>query len=190
MSLDRPGFTDPVLQSQAAFRAVLEALSRPGRRQSLGADLHPPARLSQAAAAVLLTLVDGDTVLHLADDTQDAAPWLQFHAGTQLGSLEHADFVLARTLPDLGLLAQGTDDAPELSATVILEVSGFDEGSRYVLAGPGLQSPSPVTISGLPEDFLSRWQRNHALYPTGVDLILCHGTEIMAFPRSLTVMEA
>jgi alpha-D-ribose 1-methylphosphonate 5-triphosphate synthase subunit PhnH len=200
MSLELPGFAAPVLQAQAAFRAVLEAMSRPGQRQSVGTTLTPPAPLSLAAAAVLLTLADADTVLHLADDTDCCAEWVQFHTGTRLGPVDAADFVLARTLPDLATLAQGTDDAPELGATVILEVDGlgFDglgtgglgTGQSFRLSGPGLKAPALFTVSGLPADFARRWRHNRGSFPRGVDLILCHGTEIVAFPRSLTVMEA
>ena len=56
MTMLTAGFADPVLDAQACFRAVLEAMSRPGRIQRTGTALKPPEPLNRAAAAVLLTL--------------------------------------------------------------------------------------------------------------------------------------
>ena len=47
-----------------------------------------------------------------------------------------------------------------------------------------------LTADGLPADFVAVWQRNHALFPRGVDLILCAGTPLAALPRSVSIEEA
>ena len=60
-----PRFTDPVDEAQATFRAVLDAMARPGRLHRVGTRLTAPAPLDQATAAVLLTLVDNETPLWL-----------------------------------------------------------------------------------------------------------------------------
>ena len=80
--LDLPGFADPVGQSQSCFRALLDALSRPGTLHDAGAGLAAPAPLDPATAAVLLTLVDGDAPLHIAADCAPATDWLVFHCST------------------------------------------------------------------------------------------------------------
>jgi alpha-D-ribose 1-methylphosphonate 5-triphosphate synthase subunit PhnH len=188
MSLDLPGFTDPVLGAQAAFRAVLDAMSRPGRRIEIGTDLTPPNPLCQASAAVLLALVDHDTTLHLSG-TQDAADWLAFHTGAPPAPPESANFIMALTLPDLATLAQGTDDAPELSATIILQVASLHTGQDFVLSGPGIETVQDLTVDGLPKTFAALWAQNHAAYPRGIDLILCHGTTLAALPRSVVIKE-
>ena len=60
-----PGFADPVFDSQATFRAALDALARPGRVAALPPVLTPPAPLNPATAALCLTLADLDTPLWL-----------------------------------------------------------------------------------------------------------------------------
>jgi alpha-D-ribose 1-methylphosphonate 5-triphosphate synthase subunit PhnH len=47
-----------------------------------------------------------------------------------------------------------------------------------------------LNADGLPADFATIWQRNHALFPRGIDLILCAGNQLTALPRSVTVREA
>ena len=66
MSLEA-GFADPVHDAQRSFRAVLDAMSRPGRIAQI-TGVTAPGPLGAAAGAVLLTLVDHETRLWLDPD--------------------------------------------------------------------------------------------------------------------------
>lgn len=186
---DLPGFADPVLDAQAAFRAVLAALSCPGSIHDAGAGLTPPASLAPATAAVLLALVDGETSLAIAPTLQPAAGWIAFHCGPEIAPTAQAGFVLAEALPNLAALDTGSDEVPERAATVILQVAALGSGASYTLAGPGLQHPTKFAVNGLPVDFAARWAANRGLYPRGIDLILCAGGRLAALPRTVTVGE-
>lgn len=184
-----PGFAAPVTDAQKTFRAVLDAMAHPGADYAV-APLDAPAPLHPAAAAVLLTLVDHETPLWLDPAAGAAAPWISFHTGApRAADPAGCAFALALSLPDLAHLPSGTDEAPEASATVILQVARFGTGPRFRLTGPGLRASSLVAIDGLPADFVGIWRRNHALFPRGVDLILCAGDRVAALPRSVAIEE-
>jgi alpha-D-ribose 1-methylphosphonate 5-triphosphate synthase subunit PhnH len=190
-SVELAGFADPVADAQRCFRAVLGAMARPGSVHAVGAGLTAPPPLSSAMAAVLLTLVDSDTRLWLAPRLRAAREWIVFHSGAVcVEDPELASFVAADTLPDLAMLRIGSHEAPETSATVIIEVSGFDTGQRYRLRGPGLRDSGTLGIEGLPGTFATVWADNHACFPRGVDLILCAGSLLAALPRSVVVEDA
>jgi alpha-D-ribose 1-methylphosphonate 5-triphosphate synthase subunit PhnH len=124
----------------------------------------------------------------LGDDGEAARDWVAFHCGAPWADDSgHADFVWARTMPDLMTLAAGSDDAPQTGATLILEVAGFATGQTLHLAGPGLKEPGMLKVDGLPAAFATIWHANHARFPRGVDIILCAGTELVALPRSLRI---
>jgi alpha-D-ribose 1-methylphosphonate 5-triphosphate synthase subunit PhnH len=190
MTLDRPGFADPATDAQSCFRAVLHAMSRPGTIAVAGAGLLPPAPLDPAMAAVLLTLADADTPLWLDPAASAAADWAAFHCGApRAGRIGQAAFACALTMPALSSLHPGTDLAPEESATLILQVPALGQGTRYRLSGPGLRAPALLRLEGLPDGFLAQWAANHALYPCGVDLVLCEGERLCALPRSVRIEE-
>jgi alpha-D-ribose 1-methylphosphonate 5-triphosphate synthase subunit PhnH len=185
-----PGFADPVGQAQATFRAVLDAMARPGRLHRAGERLVAPAPLAPATAAVLLTLADNETPLWLDASAHAARDWLAFHCSAAVvDRLERATFAVSLSLPDLAALPAGSHQAPETSATLILQLPELGRGHRYRLNGPGLREPELLSASGLPTEFIPAWQRNHALYPRGVDIILCAGTTLTALPRSVSVEE-
>jgi alpha-D-ribose 1-methylphosphonate 5-triphosphate synthase subunit PhnH len=185
-SIDFPGFADPVGDAQTTFRAVLDAMARPGRLCAAGAGLRPPAPLDRATAAVALTLVDQETTLYLDLEMLAAAKWLAFHAGSPIVP-DHAtaDFILAAACPDLSDLRTGSDEAPE--DTLILQVAALGVGTAYRLAGPGLAEPTILRATGMPDSFVAAWRRNHALFPRGVDTVICAGEILTALPRSVTM---
>jgi alpha-D-ribose 1-methylphosphonate 5-triphosphate synthase subunit PhnH len=186
-----PGLADPVADAQGCFRAVLDAMSRPGSVRRVPADVRPPAPLVPAAAAVLLTLADAATPVW-TDAGPDAAAWLAFHAGCPLAtSPEDAAFVLAcGSPPSLGVLVQGTDEEPHRSATLIAQVAALEAGSGgWRLRGPGIEAEHRLRVSGLPSDFAVRWGANRAAFPRGVDLVLCAGREVAALPRTTAIEE-
>lgn len=187
-STDIPGFADPVGASQQTFRAVLDAMARPGRICVSETGLRPPAPLDPATAAVALCLIDQETPLFLDAAMQAAAPWLAFHAGAGLvADQATATFLLVAACPDLAALRTGSDEAPEDSATVILQIAELGRGTAYRLAGPGLAQPTVLCATGLPAAFAAVWKRNHAQFPRGIDLILCAGDRLAALPRSVAL---
>jgi alpha-D-ribose 1-methylphosphonate 5-triphosphate synthase subunit PhnH len=188
--IDLPGFADPTAGAQACFRAVLDAMSRPGTVHDAGTGLTPPAPLDAATAAVLLTLADADTPVFIAAKHQAVREWAGFHCGCPFAATPaDASFVLAAELPDLGSLDAGSDEAPHASATALLQVRALGGGSAWRLDGPGLRQPASLLVDGLPGDFAAIWAANHALFPRGVDIILCAGGRLAALPRSLRITE-
>jgi alpha-D-ribose 1-methylphosphonate 5-triphosphate synthase subunit PhnH len=189
MSLAAAPAGDLVLETQRCFRTLLEAMSRPGRVQSLaGLALQPPAPLGLAAAATQLTLADADTPVWLDPEAAAATDWLRFHAGCPLvAGPDDAEFVLGPGMapPPLAALRAGSEEAPHDAATLILLVEALESGSGWRLAGPGIAEAHHLQVRGVAPDFPEQWSRNHARYPLGVDVILCAGDQLAALPRSV-----
>jgi alpha-D-ribose 1-methylphosphonate 5-triphosphate synthase subunit PhnH len=183
------GFANPVQDAQRCFRAVLDAFAHPGRVTCVSG-VTAPAPLGTAAAAVVLTLVDHETPLWLDPAAAMARQWIEFHCGAKVvADPARCAFALATTLPPLHRFPAGSHESPETSATIICQFRSFVDGKAFRLHGPGLREPLLLTVDGLPRDFASVWQRNHRLFPCGIDLILCAGDCLVAFPRTVTIEE-
>lgn len=182
------GFADATHDAQAVFRAVLDALSRPGRLQTLAASdgLQAPAPLSRGLTAVLLTLLDAETSLHLDGPLASDTAWLyaRFHTGVQPAALEAADFVAVRAAEaSLEGLRLGTDEAPQHGATLIVDTTTL-AGQSLVLSGPGIEHTQRIGLCGLSVEFWQRRIAQERLFPRGVDLLIVCGSQLIAVPRS------
>lgn len=181
------GFADPVLDAQGCFRAALDALSRPGRVLRMAAAPPAPSPLVPAAAALLLAVCDAETSVCLLD-AEPAREWLRFHTGCPEAPLGSARFVLAAgAMPGLAALDPGTDEAPQDSATLILQVAALEEGAGMRLRGPGIERDHLLHASGLAPGFRTSWAANRARFPRGVDLFLCCGHRLAAIPRGTEI---
>ncbi len=184
MSALAGGFTDAPVEAARAFRGIMEAMARPGRIEMVAGAV-PPAPLSPAAGAVLLTLCDPETPLHLAGET-DCSPvrdWVTFHCGAPLVAAEAAAFALGdwAALQPVSRFAIGTPDYPDRSATLIVEMPELlAEGA--VLRGPGIADTAALN---LPE--IEAFQANRRLFPLGFDVLFTSGNRVAALPRSTEV---
>jgi alpha-D-ribose 1-methylphosphonate 5-triphosphate synthase subunit PhnH len=193
------GFSDKVLSAQSTFRAVMNAMARPGSVQRLDGNAGCPDDLMPATAAVALTLFDHDTPIWF-DRPFAAAPaiarWLKFHTGAPLVAETSAcAFALigdAAALPALDRFAFGTDDYPDRSTTLILQVDSLSEGAAIALRGPGIDGTATLRATIAPRDLFDRLAINQGLFPRGIDVILVAGDSIAAIPRTtrLVGMEA
>jgi alpha-D-ribose 1-methylphosphonate 5-triphosphate synthase subunit PhnH len=186
------GFADAVLAGQRAFKAVMDALARPGTVQQLPGEASPPAPMPQGLAEIALTLCDHDSPLWLdAGLAAEAAvaDWLRFHTGAPItADAGAADFAFAASgLPGLDGFARGSDEYPDRSTTIVLAVPALEGGPALTLRGPGIKEKAVIAPTGLPEDFVAQWAENRAQFPRGIDLLLVAPEGLIGLPRSTRI---
>ena len=188
------GFAAPVFDAQAVFRAVMDAMARPGTVQPVAPLTQPTAPLSATAGAVVLALCDHDTPLWLDTPLQVSAAaksWLAFHSGAPMATTPaDAHFALVAnpaTLIALDNFAQGTQEYPDRSTTLILQVESLTAGEPLQLKGPGIETTAAIAPTPLPRHFVEQWKQNGARFPRGTDVILAAPNAVACLPRTTRI---
>jgi len=188
------GFSDPVYEAQRAFRAILDALAHPGQEQKLPVPAVAHLHLSGEFVSTLLTLTDHDTPIWLADCYRSAAvrAFIGFHTGAPIvDAPDRAQFAFenAASLRRLDQFNLGSQDYPDRSTTIILQVPALSGGPNLALRGPGIETTTTICPQGLPDDFVLQWAANRDLFPRGVDLLLVSAGQVIGLPRSTRIEE-
>ncbi|MDO7632874.1 MAG: phosphonate C-P lyase system protein PhnH [Paracoccaceae bacterium] len=179
------GFSNPAHDAAFAFRAILDAMARPGLVVAL-AGASAPAPLSNAAAAAVLTLVDATTPLYLAPshDNPNLRAWLTFHCNAPFCAENDAQFALG-TWADLILYTfpKGTPLYPDRSTTLIIDHWEAAVPNTQI-HGPGIETTTQIALPDI-----GYFAANHRLSPLGLDFIFTKGDALFALPRSTAVQE-
>jgi len=185
------GFADKVLSAQSTFRSVMEAMARPGSVQHVTASVGTPPPMMRGVAAIALTLFDHDTPIWLDEKmsaTIDVARWLKFHSGapvvTDSSISAFALIADAGALPDLDRFSLGSNEYPDRSTTLILQVASLTQGPAYELRGPGIDGSVVLNVTFEPRDLFDRLSINATLFPRGIDVVLVADDAIVAIPRT------
>lgn len=190
-----PGFADKVLSAQSTFRSVMDAMARPGSVQRIVPAAGAPGSMMRATAAIALTLFDHDTPLWLdtrMSDGLDVLKWLKFHTGAPVvENPSVAAFALIADgahLPALERFALGSNEYPDRSTTVILQVDSLATGRVHELRGPGIDGVTMLQATIQPADLFERLAINETLFPRGIDVVLVADDAVVAIPRSTRVV--
>lgn len=185
-----PGFKDPVHDAQQTFRALLEALARPGTLQTT-APLTSPEGLEPGCAAACLTLLDLETTVWLQPGIAESVrSWLLFHTGCRFTAQPQvADFAViddVKTMPRLDDFNWGTAAYPEVSTALLIQLPALQEPGSAVLEGPGILDI--ITIQApLCADFWQQWQAMTTHYPLGLDTWCFANRQVLGLPRTAQV---
>jgi alpha-D-ribose 1-methylphosphonate 5-triphosphate synthase subunit PhnH len=185
------GISDKVLSAQSTFRSVMDAMARPGSIQRIASTAGTPAAMMRGTAAIALTLFDHDTPVWLdggMSATADVAKWLKFHTSAPVVTDSSiASFALVgdpENLPALDRFAFGSNEYPDRSTTLILQVESLRHGPVVELQGPGIDGMAELRASLQPRDLFERLAINTTLFPRGIDVVLVHDDSIVAIPRT------
>jgi alpha-D-ribose 1-methylphosphonate 5-triphosphate synthase subunit PhnH len=186
-----PGFADKVLSAQSTFRSVMDAMARPGRVQRIVAAAGTPLPMMRGTAAIALTLFDHDTPIWLdarMSTTSDLAKWLKFHTGAPVvQDCSICSFALigdTSVLPNLDRFSFGSNEYPDRSTTLILQLESLAEGDTIELRGPGIDGIATMQAAIEPPDLFERLAINEKLFPRGIDVVLVADDSIVAIPRT------
>ncbi|QCP54035.1 phosphonate C-P lyase system protein PhnH [Trinickia violacea] len=187
-----PGFADPVHDTQAVFRTLLDALARPGTIGSVAAALPESAAnqpdAGRAAFATLLALADDTTPIWLATPDATLGATLRFHTGATLTDTpSRAAFAYvhdAQALPPLGAFSLGEPETPEQAATLLIRVDALTGGTPITLSGPGIETTATIAPRGLPERFWHERAELAVHFPCGIDCYLMCGDALVGLPRT------
>src|SRR5258708_37653023 len=132
------GFADKVLSAKSTFRSVMDAMARPGSVQRIVAVTGAPAAMMHGTAAIAVTLFDHDTPIWLdplMSETSDVKKGLKFHTSAPVledSSICH--FALIGdpgALPALDRFAFGSNEYPDRSTTLLLQVESLAQGEKF-----------------------------------------------------------
>jgi alpha-D-ribose 1-methylphosphonate 5-triphosphate synthase subunit PhnH len=185
------GFADKVLSAQTTFRSVMDAMARPGSVHCIASASGTPPGMMRGTAAIALTLFDHDTPLWLdprMSETLEIEKWLKFHTSAPVVSDPSiSSFALignAGELPALDRFSFGSNEYPDRSTTLILQVESLREGLTFELSGPGIDGTAMLQATIEPLDLFARLAINGPLFPRGIDVVLVADDAIVAIPRT------
>jgi alpha-D-ribose 1-methylphosphonate 5-triphosphate synthase subunit PhnH len=173
-------YTTEEAQHQATFRALLQALSYPGRHHML-----PPA--ADPFALIGATLIDLETTFYTPDPRLAAVLALS-GARSAAPPVAAYQFFPALHEADLEWIAVapiGSYTYPDTGATLVIGCR-FTGATSLRLTGPGVLGACELRIGGVPEAFWAL-RREQVRYPLGWDVLLVAEQAVVGVPRSCAV---
>ena len=178
--------------SQQVFRAVLEALARPGTPMELPSE---PLNVLAPAISVIFALADPTTGVCVLENPGDR--WADAIATATEAPTWPAEMarLVAAVRPvspgEVRGFTRGSAHAPQDAALVALGVRDVHGGPRrWALSGPGVCGTATIAPQGMSAGFVAARAEAVSAYPAGIDVLLVTDDgRVVGLPRTTTITE-
>lgn len=184
--------------TQQIYRKLVDAMSRPGKIQSV-ADVENSNSHSfdcyEATAGVLVTLLDQEvTYSVISEDSVNVSTMITAYTLAKEVPVEEADFIIVLEDAPISEIEEaltkckvGTLRDPHQSSTWIIESPNLAAGNELQLKGPGIETEAALQLH-FPEKF---WEIRADLlkeFPLGIDLVFTNDhKQLVCMPRTTNV---
>lgn len=176
--------------TQAVYRQLVNAVSRPGHTEIITEEVKNYSDFSDAALLISLTLFDNEISFFSSDKTMRKELKV-LTGGIPKQDYTTADFIVSKEA-DLKEeyfteVMQGVLISPEKSATLIIEADSIGEGNEYRLSGPGIKTATDVKLS-LDRSWIELRNEVCKEFPLGIDLFMTDkNNNLVIIPRTSKV---
>lgn len=166
-------------RDNAVFEVLMNTAARPGTILSIDA----ANSTKQSIREIALALVDIETSFYCDDD--ELKNFVSLTGALNVASSE-ADFlfILNDASPALKHAKTGEALYPDEAATIVMQAK-LQGGQALRLSGPGIETTTTIA----PQIAVEFWslREKRIRYPSGVDLILVDGAQVLSLPRSTKI---
>jgi alpha-D-ribose 1-methylphosphonate 5-triphosphate synthase subunit PhnH len=175
--MSTPFLTPRAAREQRVFRALLNAMARPGTVHT--ANPHPQSGRFAAAVSLLEAVLDHEVTFAIVPEQADLTDTLLRLTGSYVAPPDQADYLLGEgggVLRALQQAKEGTAEFPDKSATVLAVVAALSAapggGLPLKLAGPGIRETRTVWVDGFAPECRGAFVERNRDLPMGIDLVL------------------
>lgn len=192
----------PVVDTSAGLFAAQKAMAAPGQAQFLPLAFAPQG-LGAATFALCVALFNRRTPVWLSPriDTPMLRASLGFYCQCPIvRQRSTARFALLDSagLHDLADFNNASNGHPDQACTLLIQLNELHGGAESRWRGPGVKAPNPhglgtVDVRRLSVPVANAFWRERSLrnrFPSGLDVFFCAGQQIIALPRSVSVLPA
>ncbi|MBP1967522.1 phosphonate C-P lyase system protein PhnH [Paenibacillus aceris] len=191
---------DMVHDIQAAYRKLIDSMSKPGTISDLSEEAGKLEQFQGCLPATYIAaqmLLDTEVTFKVVSEREgEVTHLLSQSTYAKEAALEEADFIFVLRDAAPGYVYSALEAAkigelmdPHCSATLIIEAEGLSCGTKLELSGPGIQTTAKVEIQAA-EDWIDIRAERNAEFPLGLDLIFTDTSHrILALPRTTQVVK-
>lgn len=184
---------------QAAYRKLLNCMSRPGVIESIedeSSKIHIDIKVLNSTLVLMLILLDSEVSFKIVSKYEtEISKFVQRLTYAKAESVEKADFIFVLKDSDNIMLEEALTYAkegdlinPHKSATVVIETNKISNEKKFSLKGPGVKDENYIDV-GLNEIWLEKLHEKNIEFPMGIDIVFTDvNSNLTCLPRTTRVL--
>lgn len=190
---------DMVHDTQAAYRKLLNCMSRPGIIESIeeeSSKIHIDIKILNSTLVLMFILLDSEVSFKIVSEYEaEISKFVQQLTYAKPQSVEKADFIFVLKDSEKIMLEEALNYAkvgdlinPHKSATVIIETNKISDEKKFSLKGPGVKDENYIDVE-LDNIWVEKLHKKNIEFPMGIDIVFTDmNSNLTCLPRTTMVL--